>query len=313
MKIITVDHRPHDPRTRLPAETVTTIGMFDGVHTAHQAILRKMVTTAQQHRRLSVVITFSPHPLRVIAPERAPQLLTVDVEKFRVMEQLGIDVLVVADFQPEFAQMLPDDFIRHMLLDFMTTRHVLVGYDHGFGKNRSGDTNLLKAIGRMNGFTVEIVEPIIQADGMRVGSTPLRQAVLAGEWETVQNMLGRRYELTGTVVHGDHRGHDLGFPTANLDLPPEKLLPPDGVYAVYVELEGCRHKGVMNVGTRPTFEETKRQVEVHLLDNHQMLYGKTLRVEIEAFLRPEQRFASTENLQYQIKNDIARTREILTE
>ncbi len=311
MKIITVDHQPHDPLFTLSTETAVTIGSFDGVHVAHQAILKSVIEYASRHNFLSVVITFSPHPLHIIAPQHAPQQLTVDSEKSRIIETIGIDVLVVVQFQPDVARMTPQDFVKHVLVDFMPTRAVFVGHDHGFGKNRYGDIGLLTKLGNQHGFTVDVIKPIIQ-NGIRVGSTYIRDAIKKGDWLPVCEMLGRYYEISGRVVKGDQRGQKMGFPTANVAIAPEKILPPYGVYAVWVWHEARKYGGVMNLGTRPTFAGTKPQIEVHLLDFSGDLYNAELRVELVDFLRGEYQFNSSNDLAFQIKKDISQTHIILT-
>jgi riboflavin kinase/FMN adenylyltransferase len=279
------------------------LGVFDGVHVGHRAVIARAVEAARKEGGKAFVVTFDPHPIRVIAPEKAPAslLATLD-EKAAVLKALGVDGLLVIHFDMAFAKMDAEEFVRKLLA--ADVRTVAVGEDWRFGSKRSGDVAMLRRMGGELGFQLEAVPPVMW-DGERISSTRIRQAIRDGNFDSVEEMLGRPYELSGTVIEGRKLGRGLGFPTANLRLG-ERQTPRDGVWAVKVD--GVR-KGVANLGTRPTVDGGERLLEVHLLDFSGDLYGKELRVRFEKFLRPERKFGSLEELREQIGRDAEEARQ----
>jgi riboflavin kinase/FMN adenylyltransferase len=279
------------------------LGVFDGVHLGHRAVIARAVEAARKEGGKAFVVTFDPHPIRVIAPEKAPAslLATLD-EKAAVLKALGVDGLLVIHFDMAFAKMDAEEFVRKLLA--ADVRTVAVGEDWRFGSKRSGDVAMLRRMGGELGFQLEAVPPVMW-DGERISSTRIRQAIRDGNFDAVEEMLGRPYELSGTVIEGRKLGRGLGFPTANLRLG-ERQTPRDGVWAVKVD--GVR-KGVANLGTRPTVDGGERLLEVHLFDFSGDLYGKELRVRFEKFLRPERKFGSMEELQEQILRDAEEARQ----
>lgn len=275
------------------------LGVFDGVHMGHQAVIKRAVDAAAGGGGKSFVITFSPHPIRVIAPEKAPTALlaTLD-EKVAVIKELGVDGLLVIHFDMMFASIAAEEFVRKLCAG--NVRTIAVGVDWRFGSNRSGDVTMLRAIGDELGFHLESVSPVMW-DGERISSTRIRQAIRDGNFTAAGEMLGRPYELRGIVIEGRKLGREIGFPTANLHVG-ERQLPSDGVWAVTVD---DTLKGVANLGMRPTINGSERLLEVHLFNFAGDLYGKELRVRFVKFLRAEKKFESVEKLTEQIAEDVA--------
>lgn len=289
---------------------VLTLGNFDGVHLGHQEIFRRLKERARQKQGTSVVYTFVPHPLRVIAPERAPKLLTTYKDKIGLIEHCGIDAIICAHFTREFANISAEDFVRDILCGSIGAREIFIGSNYLFGKERRGSPEMLQHLGTDLGFTVTIIDEIrIGTD--TVSSSAIRTLVAKGIVDKAAKLLGRFYSVEGIVVSGAKRGKSLlNTPTANL-LTANELLPLDGVYATTVEFEGKIYGGATNIGHNPTFEEKKFSFETHLLDFEGQLMGKTLRVSFVQRLRDEIRFASANELGTQMKKDIADIRSIL--
>lgn len=281
---------------------VLTIGNFDGVHLGHQAILKKVVERAREISGTSIVFTFEPHPLKVLAPERAPKLLNTFSGKMNLLAAAGIDVVICEDFTRAFAEQNPDDFSRTILHDKIAVQEVYVGYDYAFGRGREGSIKSLKKIGRSYGFYVGMVEAV-RVHGIVASSSAIRDFISSGKIEEAARLLGRYYAIEGEVVHGSHRGHELGFPTANLRTPNE-LLPAFGVYAVLVSVGGIRQQGVASIGVRPTFDSGPLSVEVYLFDFNDDLYGKQMEVFFVGFLREEKKFTGAQSLIYQMQRDV---------
>ena len=278
------------------------LGVFDGVHVGHRAVIARAVEAARKEGGKAFVVTFDPHPIRVIAPEKAPAslLATLD-EKAAVLKALGVEGLLVIHFDMTFAKMDAEEFVRKLLA--ADVRTIAVGEDWRFGSKRSGDVAMLRRMGGELGFQLEAVPPVMW-DGERISSTRIRQAIRDGNFDAVEEMLGQPYELSGTVIEGRKLGRGLGFPTANLRLG-ERQTPRDGVWSVKVEGLG---KGVANLGTRPTVDGGERLLEVHLFDFSGDLYGKELRVRFGKFLRQERKFGSVEELREQILRDAEEAR-----
>ncbi len=307
-------------QVRKDVASVLTVGTFDGVHLGHQAILRYLLERAGTLGGTSTVLSFHPHPREIV--EGTPlSLLTTIEERADIMEEIGLDQLVVLPFTKEFSRLSAEAFVEDVLVRGIGLREIVIGYDHAFGRDRRGNADLLRTLGKKHGFTVDIVPArIIQEQA--VSSRKIRRGLEEdGGVEAAADMLGRPYCLTGRVVRGEGRGREMGFPTANIDVEhPRKVIPADGVYAVRV----CRLPrdqdaspgnpplpGMMNIGIRPTFGGEQRMIEVHLFDIEEDIYGELLRVEFVSRTRDERRFASKKDLMRQLSQDRVRSREIL--
>jgi len=288
---------------------VLTLGNFDGVHLGHQAIFKKVVERARESGGTAIAFTFEPHPLKVLAPERSPMLLNTFHGKMKLFEAAGIQVVICADFTLEFAQQNPGDFARRVLVEKIGVKEVYVGYDYAFGKGREGSIDSLKAIGAELGFIVGAVDAV-QVGGAVVSSSLVRDLVSSGRLEEVYPYLGRHYAIEGNVVHGESRGHTLGFPTANIHSSNE-LLPAYGVYAVRVLVGGHHLDGVASIGVRPTFGSGPVSLEVFLFGYDGNLYGKHLEVAFIKRLRGEQKFPDADALVCQMQKDVEQAKEVL--
>jgi riboflavin kinase/FMN adenylyltransferase len=290
---------------------VVTVGSFDGVHLGHQAVLAEVARRAKAGGRASVLVTFEPHPLAVINPQAAPPLLTSGPERREILAQQPLDYVFFLRFDRRLASRTPEEFVREVLLGRCGMRELVFGYDHGFGRGRSGDVETLRRLGAHLGFAVDAVRPV-DVGGEPVSSGRIRRAVAGGDLRTAARLLGRPYTVTGQVVAGERRGRLLGVPTINLaEVPPDKLLPPDGVYAVWVEWRGGRTGGMMNQGPKPTFQDGRRSLEAHLFGFEGDLYGEWVRIEWVERLRDVRRFAGVEQLQEQLERDRARAQAVL--
>ncbi len=288
-----------------PEGPTGTVGTFDGIHLGHQAVLREIAGRAAAAGRRSVLVTFDPHPLEVVNPAAAPPLLTTGPERREALAQTGLDWVVLLRFDRALAALGPEAFVRDVLVAGCGVRELVIGYDHGFGRGRSGDVETLRRLGGLHGFAVDVVGPV-DAGGMRVSSTLIRRAVAGGDLDTARRLLGRPYAVTAPVGRGAGRGRQLGVPTINLEgVSPRKLLPPDGVYAVRVEWRGGTAGGMMNQGGRPTFGEQGRALEVHLLGVDADLYGEWVRVSWVRRLRDVTRFPTPGALRAQLERDRA--------
>ncbi len=292
--------------------TVVTVGSFDGVHTGHRDVLARLAARAQASGLKSVLVTFDPHPLEVVNPGAAPMLLTVGEEKSEVLAESELDYVVVLPFTPRLAAYTAEQFVDEILIRRIRMREFLIGYDHGFGRNRGGNVDVLRALAATRGFTVDVVAPVGNDHGHAFSSTAIRRAVAGGDLERAAQALGRPYAVSGRVVEGVGRGRSLGYRTINLSAPhPRKLLPPDGVYAVRVQTPRGPFGGMMNLGGRPTFGESAVQLEAHLFDADVDLYGAHVRLDFLARLRETRRFASAAALTEQLGRDAAEARAVL--
>ena len=288
---------------------VISLGNFDGVHLGHQQIFRALQAEARQARGTDIVITFFPHPLRVLHPEKAPNLITTLEERLRLIEACGNTVTVCIPFSRTFAHLSHEEFVREVLVGRFGVRRILVGEDTRFGKDRRGDLAFLRESGKHYGFSVRRIEPVL-IQGVETSSTRIRHCVRQGRIREAAAMLGRFYGISGKVREGEKRGRLLGFPTANLSTEAE-LLPADGVYAVWGTLGNRTAPGVANLGSNPTFPGDRFSVEVHLFDFDEDIYGRTLRVDFVERIREEIKFPSVHALVEQIRDDARRAREIL--
>ncbi len=297
---------------------VITIGNFDGVHRGHQAVLERTRAIAAECSAPAAVMAFEPHPRRYFQPDAAPFRLTSLREKTRLLEAAGVDILMAYPFDRDMAGMAAEVFVHEILVGALSARHIVVGYDFQFGKNRSGDIGLLREMGRKEGFGVTVIEPVATQDGA-YSSSRVRQCLRDGDPRAAADLLGHYWVVEGRVREGDRRGRQLGFPTANLSLH-EYVLPRFGGYVVRADIltsgedaEGPypAHKGVANIGRRPTFDKEETLLEVHLFDFDGDLYGAHLRVHFFEFLRPEQKFDGIEALKAQLHEDSGRARDLL--
>jgi len=292
---------------------VITIGNFDGVHIGHQGLFREVVQRAAALQGTAIAMTFEPHPLRVLQARREPPLITLYEQKKELIARTGVDVLICIPFDRAFAAISAREFVADLLVRRIGMRAVVVGQDYAFGRHREGNIHLLRALGEELGFTVHVTDWIHAAsvDGERISSTRIRELVAAGQVVEAGRMLGRRYQIRGTVVAGRNRGGKLlGFPTANIALQDE-LCPKAGIYAVTVEHAGRQLEGVANIGYSPTFDDHVFTVEVHILDFHEAIYGEPIRVNFVQRIRDEAKFASLEELSRQIQRDVETARRIL--
>jgi riboflavin kinase/FMN adenylyltransferase len=259
------------------------------------------------------LVTFEPHPLRIVAPERAPCLLTTPIERRLLWPQFGLDYVVVVPFDDRLRQLSPETFVRDVLVQQLRLGELVIGYDHGFGKDRKGDVETLRRLGMEEGFSVDVVGPITSGDET-VSSTKIRGAVAGGDLAIATAGMGRPYSAYGRVVRGAGRGRSLGFATANLELELDKCLPPEGVYAVLAEIDGERHQAMANLGPRPTFGGAGGGLEAHLLDwSGEPLYGALVGIEFVRRLRPVKRFDGPEELSAQLGRDRAAARTALAD
>jgi riboflavin kinase/FMN adenylyltransferase len=292
----------------LPGPLFLAIGVFDGVHLGHQAVISTSARHATNAGGTPVVVTFDPHPAKVLRPQDAPHLLTATQHKIALIRDLGVAHLLVLHFDREFAATTPDDFVTQLVTNSHPLREICVGHEWSFGKNRAGNLDLLKKLGSTLHFDVVGV-PAVTLNGEVVSSTAIRRAVADGDLTKATQMLGREYTILGTVKAGEQLGRKLGFPTANLSAHSEQF-PPNGVYVTEARLTGALYRGVANLGYRPTVTEGKpeRLLELHLFDLNKDIYGEEVEVRFLRYLRPEQKFENIDALKAQIARDVEEAR-----
>jgi riboflavin kinase/FMN adenylyltransferase len=290
---------------------VATTGTFDGVHLGHQKILQLLSRKAAKVNGESVLLTFDPHPRHVLQPDTELKLLSSIDEKIALLEKTGLDHLIIHPFTREFSRTPSLDFVREILVNTIGVKHLVIGYDHHFGRNREGSFEHLKEFGPIYGFDVEEIEAL-DIDEVNVSSTKIRAALEEGKVELAQHYLGTSYSLEGTVVKGDELGRTIGFPTANIELSfKHKLVPTDGVYAGMATVEGQRYRAMANIGARPTVDSTHKKVEVNLFEFEGDLYGKKVKFELLHRLRSIERFESLDALKNQLVEDKAQSLNLL--
>jgi riboflavin kinase/FMN adenylyltransferase len=293
---------------------VVTVGTFDGVHLGHRDILRRLHERAAEASCPALLVTFRPHPLEVVNPSAAPMLLTPGEEQLDALADSGPLLVAALPFTAALASYSAESFVRHLLIQRYRVRRLVIGYDHGLGRGRSGDARFLEQIGGQLGFAVDVVPPTLDARGAPVSSSAIRTAVAHGDLARARSSLGRHYSFRGVVVRGSRRGHDLGYPTLNLELSsPRKLLPPAGVYAVRAHAQRGTFGGMMNLGSRPTFGDFDRMLEVHLFEASGDWYGQSVSVELVGRLRETIRFESVDALVSQLGRDADQARLALTQ
>jgi riboflavin kinase / FMN adenylyltransferase len=286
------------------------IGVFDGVHLGHQAVISTATSHARSADGTPLVVTFDPHPVKVLRPHHAPHLLTATQHKIALIRDLGVEHLLVINFDKIFAAISPEKFVGELLAHSRPLREICVGHEWSFGKDRRGNLGLLKSLGAQFDFNVVGIEPVM-VSGEVVSSTAIRQAVEKGDFPKAAEMLGREYTILGTVTRGDNLGKKIGFPTANLSAHSEQF-PPNGVYLAEAWIRGVSYHGVINLGCRPTVSSGKseRVLEIHLLDFNRDIYGQDVEVRFVSYLRPERKFDSVEALVQQIQIDVRRASEL---
>jgi riboflavin kinase/FMN adenylyltransferase len=286
-------------------QTSVTIGVLDGVHCGHRALLAHLDAGL-----VRVVLTFDPHPLEILRPGTPPRLITTIGERIELLGAAGADCVGVLDLS-EIKEQTPEQFISDVLVGKVNAAHVVVGADFRFGKDRAGDVELLKTAGKEHGYSVEPIE-LVEDLGAPISSSRIRGLIESGHVDEAANLLGSRFTLTNEVVDGDKRGRDIGFPTANLRPPPRKLIPATGVYACFVRVRGEVHPAAVNVGVRPTFGGEELLIEAHILGFSDDIYGEQLTVEFVEYMRPELRFEHVGALVTQMGEDVSRSRDILS-
>jgi riboflavin kinase/FMN adenylyltransferase len=290
----------------------TTIGSFDGVHLGHQSIIHTLVEESRQAGKPAIVVTFFPHPIKILRDDKGPYYLTTPEEKNHILHSLGVDFVLTLNFDRSLSLQSSDSFIR-ILHDHIPFSCLLIGYDFRLGADRDGDIYSLSALGKELGYCVRAVEPFLKSE-QPVSSSRIRKLVQSGNIRSANALLGRPYSAKGRIIHGDTRGRQIGLRTANLDIWPEKLLPESGVYAAFAEVNGRQYQAVVNIGSRPTFYEKPafQTVEAHLLDFDGDIYDQQMQVKFIQHIRSEKKFANSDELMVQINQDIQFAREVLT-
>ena len=299
---------------RMPKGFVSSavcIGTFDGVHLAHSQVIRKTVALAKRKKILSMVVTFYPHPLEVTSPQSRPCMLTGLDHRLRLIEKLGADVCLVVNFKSSFAGITPEYFAEKILKKKLKAESVVVGENFRFGKGKSAGADDLKAFGKSFGFKVFRVRELGK-DGLVISSSLIRKLVESGDLNTASRMLGRDFSILGTVISGESRGRELGFPTANID-PHQEAIPPEGVYAVKVILREENHKGMLYIGKRPTFKPPTAlpTIEINIFDFKRNIYKENLEIFFVEKIRNDRRFSTADRLIAQLKKDESRARKVL--
>ena len=287
---------------------VVTIGNFDGVHWAHQAIFKKVIERARYLHGTSVIITFEPHPVKVMSPEKIKPLITLLEQKRELVNDQGINIFLLIKFTLEFAAISARDFVKDILVNKLRIKEIIVGYDYAFGHNREGNINILKEMGQQFNFNVLQVGPVY-AGKILVSSTSIRNLIMEGDVSGAKQLLGRNYQIRGEVIRGKDRGGSLlGYPTANIKLVDE-LIPKEGVYIVTVDISGKIYKGLTNIGYNPTFKDKTLSVETHIFDLSDDILSQRIKINFLSRLRDEITFASVKDLSQQINRDIKQARE----
>lgn len=302
--------RHSEDRNLSISKPILSMGNFDGIHLGHQALLQRVVQEAKSQGGRSVVLTFEPHPLKILAPERAPRLILAHKDKMRLFQSSGVEVVIIQAFNPTFANIEAEEFVRHYLIDRLKVHKIWVGRDLRFGKGRKGRVEDLIRWGAEGGLKVGIVEPI-QLEGARISSSRIRKLIEQGDVHEVHRFLGRYHFVSGRVAPGHQRGRNLGFPTANIVTRIE-VLPLDGIYATFLQVDGRLWPSVTNVGFNPTFGEGPRTIESYIFDFQEDLYGQQVSLFFIKRIREEKKFPSPDLLVKQMKKDVLSAQEILS-
>ena len=303
-------HFPDDPRPPWLVHPVIALGNFDGLHRGHLKIIERVKRGAAEHGGTPMAMTFDPHPPRIVRPDKAPPLLMTTAQRLEALHRAGVQCVAVVRFTRELSEWDADTFVRRALVDWLRVSEVWVGANFLFGHGRSGTFSVLRGLGQSYGFRADKIDPVRYKDFV-VSSTRIRRLVSEGRMDEAAALLGRAYYVDGEVVEGRRRGRELGFPTANLRTDNE-LVPPNGVYATIMTIDGIVHGGVTNIGMRPTFGETTPTIETHVLDYSGNLYGHTVRLAFVQRLRDERRFEDVDALRAQIDADKRRAERLFT-
>ena len=293
----------------LNRDSVATFGVFDGLHLGHQAVIRQVARDATARDLSSAVLAFYPHPMAFLAPERCPPILTPRQKRLELIEKLGVDIAIFVQFDAYLAEMSPSTFVDDVLLGKLRAKQVIVGYECQFGKNRAGNAEVLQTLGTKYKFNVTIMPPTF-VDGKPVHSTRVRKAVVEGELDFVKQLLGRPHSIIGRVVRGDGLGRQLGFPTANIH-DENQIHPPNGVYAIRAKLGNRLYGGILNMGMRPTVDGLNYQIEAHLFNFNEEVYGMEIEIFFIKKVRDEQKFPDIEGLVNQIHQDVETAQRML--
>ena len=283
--------------------TVLTIGTFDGIHIGHKKILERVINTAKIQNSESLVLTFFPHPRMVLQKDADIKLIHTIDERANILADLGLNNLIIQPFSKEFSRLSATEFVRDILVHKLNVKHIIVGYDHRFGRNRTANIDSLKEFGEIYDFTVEEISAQ-DIDAVAVSSTKIRKALVNGNLQTANSYLGAEFQLKGTVAKGKGIGKTINFPTANISIPEDyKMIPKNGVYIAKAEIENISYTGMMNIGNNPTVNGKTRSIEIHLFNFNKDIYHKEITVSIQKRIRDEQKFESIEALQSQLKKD----------
>jgi riboflavin kinase/FMN adenylyltransferase len=296
--------------SKLGGPIFLAIGVFDGVHRGHQAVISTSAEHARIESGIPVVVTFDPHPMKVLRPSHAPHLLTATEHKIGLIRDLGVRHLLILKFDKAFAATAPEDFVQQLVTHAKPLREICVGHEWSFGKGRRGNLALLRKLGAQFDFQVVGIPAVTLANGEPVSSTAIRQAIQTGDFGKAAEMLGHEYTILGTVVPGERLGKKIGFPTANLSAHSEQF-PPNGVYFAQATVDGASYPGLINLGYRPTINssQSERVLEIHLLDFNSDIYGRDVEVRFIRYLRPEQKFENLDALTQQIERDVQQARQ----
>jgi riboflavin kinase/FMN adenylyltransferase len=304
-----IDLQPFD-------KPVVSLGTFDGVHLGHQAVIGKLLDKARETNKVALVVTYEPHPQSVVAPRSAPQVLTTLEEKLDLFEKLGVKETLVINFDSQLSQFEAQDFVEEILVKKLNVGGIIVGHDHAFGSNRSGNTELLAQAGRKHSFELQVLSPVY-AEGSpggsgqeRISSTKIRKELKEGDFSRGIKMLGHGYPIRGKAIEGKGRGRILDYPTINLKTPPAKLLPKDGVYGAKVRLQDQDHFGMLHIGAKPTFGDSSHSTEVHLLDVELGQIESRVCLSVESWIREVRRFDTPALLKDQLKVDENKIKEM---
>ncbi len=289
---------------------VLTLGMYDGVHLGHQKILEEVVRRAKEHHGKSVLLTFSPHPRKVLQEGVELKMLSLQEEKLALLEKIGLDYVIIHPFTKEFSRLNSIDFVRDLLVNQLGVNQLVIGHDHHFGRNREGSFNDLEELSEVYGFELFKIEAQHFSE-ITVSSTKIRNALLTGEIEKANRLLHYPYSIEGVIIHGDKIGRTLNFPTANLKVDHEKLIPQNGVYLFQTIYHAKHYYGLVNIGTRPTLQEKENRIEAFLFDFNQEIYDEKLKIEFLKKIRDEKKFDSIDALKKQIESDYQKAKEII--
>ena len=293
----------------LNRDSVVTFGVFDGLHLGHQAVIRQVVEDATARDLSSTVLAFYPHPMAFLSPERCPPILTPRQKRLELLEALGVEIAIFVRFDAYLAEMSPSAFVQAVLIGKLRARQVIVGYACQFGKNRMGNATVLQSLGAQSSLDVTIMPPTL-VEGMPVHSTRVREAVAQGELDLAAHLLERPHSIIGRIVRGDGRGRQFGYPTANIHAE-NQICPPNGVYAIRAKLKDRLHEGILNMGLRPTVDGLNFQIEAHLFNFNEDVYGREIEIFFIKKVRDERKFADVESLVEQIGQDVKIAQDIL--